>query len=156
VELDQPLIRLDETAAAAKERELFLRRIRLETTVARLEAQLAGAEEMSLPQIVEANKSDPDVKPILDGQKLNFEAWKAKLASEVALLEQNIEAYRFRAEGYDKQREATVLQLHLLNEEAEGKQVLLRKGLIRATEVKAIQRAMAEAQGEIARLAAEV
>lgn len=156
VELDQPLIRLDETAAAAKERELFLRRIRLETTVARLEAQLAGAEEMSLPQIVEANKSDPDVKPILDGQKLNFEAWKAKLASEVALLEQNIEAYRFRAEGYDKQREATVLQLQLLNEEAEGKQVLLRKGLIRATEVKAIQRAMAEAQGEIARLAAEV
>ncbi|WEX10466.1 HlyD family type I secretion periplasmic adaptor subunit [Chelativorans sp. AA-79] len=156
VELDQPLIRLDETAALAKERELFLRQVRLEAVAARLHTQLRGDEEISLPPILRDNRADVDVAPILNGQQLNFEAWKTKLQSEVALLEQNIEALGHRAEGYEKQREATVIQLQLLREEAEGKETLLAKGLMRKTEIKAIQRAIADATGEIARLAAEV
>ena len=39
---DQPLVRLDETAALARERELFLRRTRLELIVARLTSQFRG------------------------------------------------------------------------------------------------------------------
>jgi len=156
VEANQPLIRLDETAALAKERELFLRQVRLEAISARLYTQLQGKDEIELPAILADNIGDPEVAPILDAQQLNFDAWKTKLKSEVALVEQNIEALRYRAEGYEKQREATIIQLGLLQEEAEGKEVLLKKGLIRKTEIKAIQRAIAEATGQIARLAAEV
>ncbi|WP_011581925.1 MULTISPECIES: HlyD family type I secretion periplasmic adaptor subunit [Chelativorans] len=156
VKSDQPLILLDETAALAKERELFLRQVRLEAISARLYAQLGGKDEIELPAILADNRMDPEVAPILEAQKLNFEAWKTKLGSEVALVEQNIMALGYRAEGYAKQREATIIQLGLLKEEAEGKEVLLKQGLIRKTEMKAIQRAIAEAEGEIARLAAEV
>jgi HlyD family type I secretion membrane fusion protein len=90
------------------------------------------------------------------GQQLNFEAWWTKLHNEVGLLKQNIESFRFRAEGYTKQREAMILQLKLLNEELEGKETLFSKGLIRKTEIKAIQRAIAEGTGQLGRLSAEI
>ncbi|WP_159586823.1 HlyD family type I secretion periplasmic adaptor subunit [Chelativorans xinjiangense] len=156
VELDQPLVRLDETAALARERELFLRRIRLEAIAARLTSQFAGSDELVFPSLVADNQGDVDIAPMLEGQRLNFEAWKSKRNSEIALLERNIEALRYRAEGYEKQRDAMVLQLKLLREEAEGKEILLKKGLMRKTEIKAIQRAIAEANGQIGRLTAEV
>jgi len=156
VALDQPLIRLDETAAQTRERALFLKRMRLEAIAARLTAQISGSDRITLPAIVEQHRSDPEVAPILEGQQLNFDAWRTKLRSEVALLEQNIKALRFRAEGYTKQQDATDLQLQLLREELEGKETLLKKGLIPKTEIKEIQRTIAEAVGQIGRLSAEV
>lgn len=156
VAVDQPLVRLDETAALARQRELFLRRIRLEAIAARLAAQIRNADDVQYPDIVADNASDPEVVPIIDGQNLNFEAWQKKLNSETALHRQNIDAFRFRAEGYAKQRDATEVQARLLREELEGKQSLLAKGLIRNTEIKAVQRAIAEATGQIGRLSAEI
>lgn len=155
VEEGQPLILLDETAARARQRQLLLRRIRLETIAARLTAQVSGEDEISLPQVIADNLEDPEVSSVVEGQQLAFDAWKAKLGSEVALLDRNIEALRFRAEGYDKQHEATALQLDLLREELADKNILLQKGLMRKTEIKAIQRAIAEATGQIGRLSAE-
>lgn len=155
VEEGQPLILLDETAARARQRQLFLRRIRLETIAARLTAQVRGEQEMNLPRVIADNLEDPEVASVVEGQQLAFDAWKSNLESEVALLDRNIEALRFRAEGYDKQHEATTLQLDLLREELEGKNILLQKGLMRKTEIKAIQRAIAEATGQIGRLSAE-
>ncbi|MBS3648579.1 HlyD family type I secretion periplasmic adaptor subunit [Pseudaminobacter sp. 19-2017] len=156
VGLDQPLIRLDETAALAKERELFLRRVRLEAIAARLSAQIHGDDRVQYPDLVTDNQRDSEVAPIIEGQNLNFEAWKNRLNGDTALLRQNIEAYGYRAEGYAKQREAVELQLQLLREELQGKQVLLKKELIRATDIKVVQRAIAEATGQIGRLSAEI
>ncbi|MCT8997624.1 HlyD family type I secretion periplasmic adaptor subunit [Chelativorans intermedius] len=156
VQQDQPLIRLDETAAEARERQLFLRRIRLEAIAARLQSQIEGAGAIVLPDFVRQHRWDADVRPILEGQQLNFEAWQMKLNSEIALLDRNIEALRFRAQGYAEQRDATQVQLRLLQEEAEGKETLLQKGLMRRTEIAAIHRAIAEATGQIGRLSAEI
>lgn len=156
IRYDQPLIRLDETAALAKERELFLRRVRLEAIASRLSSQIRSADRVHYSDIVMNNRTDPEVAPIIEGQDLNFEAWRKKLSSEAALLRQNIDAFRFRAEGYAKQRDAMELQLQLLHEELQGKQTLLEKGLVRITEIKAVQRAIAEATGQIGRLSAEI
>ena len=54
------------------------------------------------------------------------------------------------------QLDAVRRQLAFLKEEYAGKQTLLDKGLIRKTEIKSIQRAMADADGQIGRLAAEI
>lgn len=156
VQYDQPLIRLDETAALARERQLFLRQARLELIAARLSAQIRGDDAMALPPLVAQSKDDAEIAPMIEGQRLNFEAWTTKLRNEKALLMQNIEALQFRAEGYNQQREATNLQLELLREELSGKEVLLKKGFIRGIEIKAIQRAIAEAAGQSGRLAAEI
>lgn len=156
VAFDQPLIKLDETAALAKQRELFLRRVRLEAIAARLTSQIRGADEIQYPAIVMDNRTDPEIAPIIEGQNLNFEAWQRKLNSETVLVRQNIDAFRFRAEGYARQRDAMDVQLQLLRQELQGKETLLAKGLIRSTEIKAVQRAIAEATGQIGRLSAEI
>jgi HlyD family type I secretion membrane fusion protein len=156
VEAGQPLVDLDETAALAKERQLILRRARLEMIAARLTAQIRGSESIQVPDIVAERRDDPDIGQIVRSQMLTFEAWRKKLTSDLGLLDQNIESFEFRKVGYERQREAVQQQLQLLGEEYEGKKILLDKGLLRKTEIKAIQRAMADAEGQIGRLAAEI
>lgn len=152
----QPLVRLDETAALAKKREFLLRRIRLEATAARLVAQADGADMMTMPKSFSEDKDDPDISAILLTQQLNFKAQSAKLQSELALLAQNMKALEFRQEGYARHRQAVKIQLVLLQEEYSTKRILLTKGLLRATEVKSLQRAIADAEGQIGRLESEI
>lgn len=156
VETGQSLVRLDETAALANERQLFLRRARLEAIVARLMAQIQSLDRIALPEILSENAKDAEIGPIINSQELNFRAWKSKLDSEIGLFRQNIEAFQFRAEGYEEQLKAVRRQLALLQEEYAGKQSLVEKNLIRKTEIKSIQRAIADAEGQIGRLMAEV
>jgi HlyD family secretion protein len=153
---NQPLVLLDETAALSKKRELFLRRIRLEATAARLAAQAQGMENVETAGILEQFKEDPDVSSIVLTQQLNFKAQRIKLATELSLLRQNMKALEFRSEGYVRHREAISRQLVLLQDEHETKRALLVKGLLRATEVKALQRAIADAEGQIGRLTSEI
>ncbi|ACP26750.1 putative secretion protein Type I [Sinorhizobium fredii NGR234] len=153
---DQPLMRLDETAALANQRQLFLRRARLEAIVARLMAQIEGTDKIELPAILAPHMQDPEVEPIIRSQELNFRAWKSKLDSEIGLYKQNIEGFRFRVEGYQQQRDAVRQQHALLQEEYVGKKSLLDKDLIRKTEIKSIQRAIADAEGQVGRLTAEI
>ncbi|WP_037401348.1 HlyD family type I secretion periplasmic adaptor subunit, partial [Sinorhizobium fredii] len=142
--------------ALANQRQLFLRRARLEAIVARLMAQVEGADTIELPAILAPHMQDPEVEPIIRSQELNFRAWKSKLDSEIGLYKQNIEGFRFRVGGYQLQLEAVRQQHALLEEEYVGKKSLLDKDLIRKTEIKSIQRAIADAKGQAGRLTAEV
>ncbi|WP_117190447.1 HlyD family type I secretion periplasmic adaptor subunit [Rhizobium terrae] len=152
----QPLVRLDETAALAKKREFFLRRMRLEATAARLAAQADGAETVEMPEYFKEFKDDPDISAITLTQQLNFKAQRVKLKTELSLLAQNMKALEFRSEGYVRHREAVLTQLSLLRDEYEIKRNLLARGLLRATEVKSLQRAIADAEGQIGRLGSEI
>jgi HlyD family secretion protein len=153
---DQPLIRLDETAAQARERELFLRGARLELIAARLTAQFRGAENMDVPVSLQPHLADTDVAAILENQKLNFDAQRMKLVSEVSLIEQNVKSLQFRAQGYVRMRDSTTEQIDLLRTEYKAKKLLRDKGLLRATDISALMRAIAEAEGQIGRLEAEI
>ncbi len=62
----------------------------------------------------------------------------------------------FRNDGIEEQISSVRRQLQFLKEEYQGKKKLLDQGLIRGTEVKAIQRAMADADGQIGKMVAEV
>jgi HlyD family type I secretion membrane fusion protein len=156
VKVNQPLLTLDETAARVNERQFFLRRLRLEGIVARLSAEAAGMTEVSFPKIMQENRAEEDVAAIIASQELNFQASRGKLDSEIGLLDQNIKALEFRATGYQQQWDSMERQLRLLNEEYTGKKILSDQGLLRKTELKAIQRAMADAEGQMGRLSAEV
>lgn len=152
----QPLLKLDETAALANERQLFLRRARLEAINARLDAQHDGLVEVDFPEYLMDWTDNLEVASIIASQKLNFETWQRKLQSDVRLLESNIDSLKFRAEGYDIQRKAMAQQLTLLKGELVGKKSLLEDGFIRQVEVNAIERAIADAEGEVGRLVAQV
>lgn len=156
VRLDQPLVQLDETAARANERQLFLRKARLEAIVARLNAEVGDSDTIAFPKIITDNATDPEIAPIISSQQVNLQAAQAKRDSEIGLLDRNIEGLRFRADGYKLQLDSLRRQLEFLTEEYQGKKTLLDKGLIRATEVKTVQRAMADADGQIGRMEAEI
>jgi HlyD family secretion protein len=153
---NQPLVLLDETAARAKERQLFFRQARLEAIVARLTAEVHGTETIEFPATITENRDDPEIASIVHSQRLNFEGSRTKMSSEIRLLDQNIGALKFRAGGYEQLLKAVTIQLGLLREEYTGKKTLLDQGLIRATEIKAIQRAIADAEGQMGRLSAEI
>jgi HlyD family type I secretion membrane fusion protein len=152
----QPLVLLDETAALARDRELFLRRARLEAIAARLLAQYQGLDRMSPPAFLKNNLGEPEVIEILESQKLSFDAQRNKIEGELSILEQNMLSLEFRAEGYDRQKASYEHQLELLRQEHKGKATLFDKGLLRGTELKAIERAMADAEGQIGRLDSEI
>lgn len=152
----QPLIRLDGIAAQVKQRQLFLRQARLEANAARLSAQVGNKPEIDFPRIITDNRSDSDIGSIVDGQVASFRSAQSRVESEVGLLKQNMESLKFRAEGFRRQSTSMSDQLSFLQEEYKGKLKLLNQGLMRKPEVNAIQRAIADAQGQIGRLNAEV
>ncbi|WP_296428053.1 HlyD family type I secretion periplasmic adaptor subunit [Yoonia sp.] len=152
----QVLVRLDETAALGHERELFLRQIRLEVARTRFQAEYEQLDALVYPPHLAALRADLEVAMMMDSQTLAFQVSMQGLQNDVALLNRSIDALTIRSSGYASQLSATQLQMSLMAEELADKTTLLDKGLIRRTDVNVIRRAMAEADGQIGRLAAEI
>lgn len=156
VAANQPLLQLDQTSALANQRELMLRRARLEAIVARLTAEYSGTETVALPDFLDELKGDPEIDEIIGEQLTNFAASRAKFASDLALLQSNIVAGDARREGLEEQLAALERQAALLHEDHETRTELLERGLVRRPEVNALSRAIAEADGEAARLRSQI
>ena len=156
VEVNQPLVQMDETAAMATERQLLLRRVRLEAINARLHAEAQQLNDIQFPDFLLEQRADVEVNTILESQILNFRGSKRKLDSDVRLLDSNISALEFRSIGYAQQQNAYEIQVKVLREDLVSKKALFKKGYVRKPELNAIRRAVAEAEGQIARLAAQV
>ncbi len=156
VEAGDILVKLDQTAARANARMLNLKRLRLEAVVARLKAEAVGSDSFKFPEIVAAAANDPDIGAIIDSQNVNFQSKKVKLRDQLNLIDQNIRSLEFRAKGYELQKASFNRQLQILNEERDAKSKLADSGLIRRPELLALDRAIADAIGEIGRLESEV
>ncbi|WP_026481527.1 HlyD family type I secretion periplasmic adaptor subunit [Ahrensia sp. 13_GOM-1096m] len=152
----QPLLRLDETTALANERQFSLRSLRLEAIDARLRAEYELQEKLEFPEQLQTQSQDPEVAAVLSSQREAFYSSKRKLESDILLLESNIQSLQYRAQGYDFQRESMERQLIILRDEYEGKNKLYERGYMRKPDINAIERAIVEAEGQIARLKAEV
>lgn len=152
VQAGQPLLLLDQTSALANKRELMLRRVRLETIAARLQAVYAGTESVDLSDYVAQLRGDPEIDAMVEEQLVNFVGSRAKFDSDIALLTSNIQAARARREGLEEQLTALERQVVLLEEDHDARTQLMERGLVRRSEVNALRRALAEADGEAARL----
>ena len=150
------LVTLDQTAALTNERMLTLRRLRLEAVVGRLRAEAQGSREFKLPDIVMAEASDPDINAIIQSQNVVFHSKQVKLEEQLNLIEKNIKSLEYRFEGYKGQRESFERQLALLSDERDSKARLVKVGYMRKTDLLAIERAIADAMGDISRLNGEL
>lgn len=148
VRAGQTLIRLDGTAANANQRELDLRRVRLEAISARLRAEAEAAEVLGFADFLTRREADPSIALIMSEQMAAFRAARAKLDGEIAILDSNIIAGKSRIEGHRGQLTAVETQLALLREDHASRDHLLEKGLVRRSEVNALSRAIADAEGE--------
>ena len=88
VEAGQLLLRLDKTASSANERELEVRRVRLEATEQRILAEYNRNEVLEFSKGVLAFKDDLEIASIIDGQALAFKVSQSTLQNDLTLLEQ--------------------------------------------------------------------
>lgn len=156
VQEGQDLVRLDETAARASARQLILRGLRLEATLARLTARAAGDGSYFSPASVLNAIADPEVKAIDTSQRENAAAAAAKLANDIDILQQNISALEYERNGNASQIVAIDRQKTLLEEQRVNLAKLLENQLATRSSLNAVERAIAEADGAIAELTAEM
>lgn len=157
VQAGDGILSLDQTAAEATERELFLREMRLLAMSERLLTEYK--EEANLvfsDTLLDAEDRDLEIAAMLDSQRLTFEITRKSLLSDIALLESNMEALRIRDGGYAAQLDAYEARGRIIAEDIVDKQTLLEKGLVRKSQVNALLRVQAEADGQVARLFAEL
>jgi HlyD family type I secretion membrane fusion protein len=152
----QVLIQLDDTAARAELRRLILKRDRLAAIEARLRAEMREDSDVVFPETINANINDEDYRGMINNQKLEFTARRNNLISDLAVLKDGIDALDEKVKGSQQQRVSTQQQIALFQQELDGKAALLKNGEIRRPEVLALQRALANAQGEIGRLDGEI
>ncbi len=156
VDVGQPLVQLDETAARAEMRRLTLRKLRLLAIEARLKAEINEWPEVRLPPELDGGIGDEDIAAIVEAQRLTFRARRDNFLSEVATLRESINALEQRMEGGQTQLRYVERQLSIFEEELADKSQLLRGGLIRKPEVLSLERARASLNGEIGRLNGEI
>ena len=151
-----PLLRLDETTALANQRALFLRRVRLEAIEARILAEYNAEPELVFPKWLREARSDPEIATMLDSQLLSFEVARSQLENDIGLIERNIAVLDSREEGYRIQRRSMERQIELLSEDRDAKFELLERSLIRRSDYNALLRAVADAEGQLGRIDAEI
>ena len=157
VEQGQPLLRLDDTAASADLRRLQLREARLVAIQSRLQSEIDQADRIAFPSgLTDAVARDPEIAGVVEGQRQAFEARQRSQLGDISGLQDSIKGLEEHIEGTQLQLDATRSQLGMFTEELEGKLRLLASGLIRKSEVLALQRAKAGAEGEVGRLVGDI
>ncbi len=156
VQQDQLLVDLDETAPRAELRRLFLRRARLSAIDARLQAEMREEAEIAFPDEVKQVAAQPEIKEIIESQKMTFAARRNNMNSDIAGINEGINALNERIQGSNVQLDAVNRQIVLLSEEIETKQYLLKTGLVRKPELLILQRSKANLEGEVGRIMGDI
>jgi HlyD family secretion protein len=154
--LGQTIMMLDRTAAQTGLTELTQRRQRLQAINARLLAEYNGQERITFPKHLLDDIGNPKVADILQNQRTNFAVSRAKLENDIGLITANITALHQRINGYELQKASLDTQISILNEDHAAKSKLHEQGLVRKPEVNNLMRALAEGEGQMARIGAEI
>lgn len=157
VERGQVLLELDDTAARAELQRLFLRRVRLSSIDARLQAEMKEDPGISWPDDVTAALTVlPDAKEIVDSQMMTFTARRNNMNSDIKSIDESIKALDERIQGSRIQLDAVKRQIVLLDEEIETKDRLVQAGLVRKPELMVLQRSKANMDGEVGRIMGDI
>jgi HlyD family type I secretion membrane fusion protein len=149
VEANQPLLRLDDTAAISKLRRLVVRQSRLLATSARLHAEIIGSDELQLPAALTNVADDSEVQSIVQSQKAELGARRRSLANQEEVLRKEIAGLKESIRGYEAQADSNRARFALFDEELKAKAPLIEHQLIRKSEILALQRSEVGLQGEL-------
>lgn len=152
VEAGQALVRLEETAPKAELRRLKLREARLRAMGIRLQAEAERKSTLEWPAEFGKYANDEEIQAILEAQMSTFTARRRNIESDVASLQESINALEERIRAGKLQVMNVERQVALYSEEIDTKEQLVSKGLGRKSEVLALQRGVAGTSGEVARL----
>lgn len=156
VEKDQTLIVLDETVARTNTRRLMLRLASVEARTIRFQALISDRDELDFSSIRVDAEDEAEVQRIFAGQRNVFRAARLALSSRIDVIDRNRQSLERRAKGARAQRSAVERQQALIGQELAAKRILLDKGLYRRSDLFAIERAAAEAEGALGRIEGEI
>lgn len=115
---------------------------------ARLLAERSGHAKVEFPQELTSRASDPMVKSAIDGQENVFQARKASMDGQKAILEQRIQQYKEQIVGLQALQKSKEIQTQTIKDELSGLEGLLEKGYVTKPRVLALQREAARLEGE--------
>ncbi len=147
VEAGQVLIRLDDTSPRATLELLRGRWMVSSALEARLKAERDGASEISFPAKLVAEKYDPKVAEIIEGQMNIFKSRHDVLAGQSSILKQRASQLEAEIQGVRGQIAAEDVQLKLLKEEIADIEELYKKGFARKPRLLQLKRRAAEIKG---------
>jgi HlyD family type I secretion membrane fusion protein len=149
VEAGQPLVRLNGVRSTAAAEQAQARRDALRALQARLVAERDGLDRVPFPPDLTRRSGDPAAASAMASQSAIFARRQDVTGADRAI--QSTE--RATAEA---QRIAAEQQLALIRDELQGIRSLYRRGYARVTQVRALERAAAELEGQRATAATAV
>lgn len=148
-ERGQLLARLDTTQLEANLGVLETKLFSDLAMMARLEAEQAGANEISFPDELLGNSTNGEARSAMAAQLSEFAARAASLQGERRVLDQQIAQLEEGIRGLASSSAGLQRQLAFLREEIKDTDYLLTKGLARRPKVLALKRAEADAEAQI-------
>src|SRR5579862_2777168 len=147
VEANQVLMKLDDTQAAATLQQATARYYAAEALVARLTAEEFARPSIEFPADLLAQRNDPEIAKLIDGQSSVFKARLEELNRQTQIFEQGDAQSAEQIRGLEAQITAQREQLRLIGEEIANKSALLDRGLVTKPQVLQLQRQQAEISG---------
>ncbi|RUW00455.1 MULTISPECIES: HlyD family type I secretion periplasmic adaptor subunit [unclassified Mesorhizobium] len=142
VKAGTPLVTLDDTRAKALDAELRERFLYLLASQARLEAEQTEADDIGFPQklLLDSN----EMKKVVDGQRQLFLSRRAAHQGRLQILDARIRQLQEQNVGLREMIKAEDEQTALIDEEMQGVQTLIDKGLERKPRLLALRRGSAD------------
>lgn len=145
----QVLIRLDDLTAQARVDLLQGKLDRLKASLARLEAEQAGRDEITFPKELLSRSDDENVKVVIQGEIEAFNARRDAFNGENNVLEQRIRQYDQQIDGLKTQISSTRVQLSTIREEKDAVEILYKKGVYEKPRYLSLKRSHAQLEGQI-------
>jgi HlyD family secretion protein len=159
VEPGQVLVRLDDTTPRAELRRLAIRNVLNTAKTARYMAEIQGERNVDFPTELAPKSASLDIRDIdeiIDTQRLAFDARRKNVDTQIAALTDAINGLQQRIDAGGLQEQSVRQQVDLIREEFASKSTLLPGGLIKKSELLALQRSEANLVGEIGRLGGDI
>jgi HlyD family secretion protein len=147
VRAGQPLLRLDDTQAGASADVLSSQLDAFRAVDARLTAEATEAQRVIYPPEILARRGEPRIAEMLTAQDAIFANRAAALASQVNVLSQRIEQSQAEIRSYQAQATSNDRQLTLTRDELNGVEQLVSRGYERRPRLLQLQRQAAELEG---------
>lgn len=162
VEAGQPLLALEDVQARANHDALQQQLWSLLAKQARLQAENEGRSEIVWPFELQSTNPNiatiinPNIATIINAQRMVFETRAAELVTKKNILRQRIDQLSNQINGIEAQVESSSSQLELIAEELQGKEILLKQGLMPKPEYLRLKRTKVEIEGKRGEYLAQV
>ncbi len=156
VEAGAPLIKLDRSTAEATLARLDTRILGLRAKEARLVAQRDGDGAISFAQALSERADEPLVAELIEDQRNELKARRARDAAETGVLKERIGAYEREIEGVRAESAANRERLAITEDEITGVSGLFDKRLVGMERLLTLRRSAAEMKGLIGTATARI